>query len=840
MTLVDRDRFYWQLLHLTTLCVLAIAQPTLELLGQNADFFIGRDIELIDLLLLPALLSWILPLLVALTTLALHRMHKVSGVFLHRTILAILTSLLLLPVLKNAGLDKYPVTCIAIALLLGTALTIAYHRLLFIQRFASFLSVSLIAVPLIFVWRSPLGDMSNPDVNHHQKTDLSHTLDNSPPVVFLLFDELALTGLMDSNHLVDGNLFPHFKAFSENAFWFRNSTTVATSTKLAVPAILSGNYPKKFQSPSLKNYPQNLFTLLGQKYAMNVYEGPTRLCPKDQCAISPERLKSLNERLQMLLSDASLVYLHLLLPSKMSESLPSINQSWGDFWQSDAPQTGNKTQRHAYGGRWQQIQAFINSIKPTRKPSLNFIHMNFPHVPYQYLPSGKSYQGGWDIPGLNFRNERWNNDEELVTQAYQRFLLQLMAADTLLGNLVNQLKKEGLYDQSLIVITADHGVSFRTDSARRGPPPADNLNRDILPVPLFIKKPFQKESVISDQNTETIDILPTILQETGIKTKYTFDGQPLISDWLVADTHRPMKTAYYGYRHFRKHQTQTEFSEMYKTLGWKLDHFSNSKDPTTVYRFGKNNQFFGQDISLFKVTSMPDFKATLKDGSLYQNVDLDSGFIPARVRGTLVSAPEQKQQWRIAIAINDKIGAVTRVYRDENGANRFSAMLPEQFFIQGKNRMQLYLIKEDSNRKTQLLAQEASLHTIPSYRLENSGDKALLQQLNPDQQFPIVKNRLKGKLELFQQGDGSVELFGWALDIANKTAVKELVVFHNNRFIHVGNTHMRRGQSTKYQAKGALAGFHFVLPTTLFQNLEQHNPRVFAISNDGYAAELEY
>ena len=52
------------------------------------------------------------------------------------------------------------------------------------------------------------------------------------------------------------------------------------------------------------------------------------------------------------------------------------------------------------------------------------------------------------------------DDPENVHRLYQRHLLQVGAVDTWLGNLVERLREVGLFDEALLVVAADHGISF--------------------------------------------------------------------------------------------------------------------------------------------------------------------------------------------------------------------------------------------------------------------------------------------------------------------------------------------------------------------------------------------
>ena len=207
-------------------------------------------------------------------------------------------------------------------------------------------------------------------------------------------------------------------------------------------------------------------------------------------------------RMQSLLTDLYTVYLHLLAPQAWRIHLPSITHDWMNFTTVDKPMTKdtrNRTRLHKWlwkdvhlerpVERPQQFMQFIDAIRPTDKPTLFFLHVLLPHIPYRMLPSGKHYTAQSVLPRLD-KGKRVDDTWEAV-QNQQRFLLQAGFMDTLLGKLLRKLKTIGLYDPALIVVTADHGVSFRPGDYRRILTPTNA--QDIMAIPLFIKTPFQQE-----------------------------------------------------------------------------------------------------------------------------------------------------------------------------------------------------------------------------------------------------------------------------------------------------------------------------------------------------------
>ena len=75
----------------------------------------------------------------------------------------------------------------------------------------------------------------------------------------------------------------------------------------------------------------------------------------------------------------------------------------------------------------------------------------------------------------------------MVERAHQRYLLQVGYVDRLIGRVLRR-PAAGLYDRALVVLTADHGVSFRSGSRRA----ARATRRGHARVPLLIKAPGQR------------------------------------------------------------------------------------------------------------------------------------------------------------------------------------------------------------------------------------------------------------------------------------------------------------------------------------------------------------
>jgi hypothetical protein len=457
-----------------------------------------------------------------------------------------------------------------------------------------------------------------------------------PPrnVVMVVFDELPLTSLLGPGEVVDVARYPAFARLSREALWFRGATAVHDSTALAVPAILDGHYPRPGLGSDYASHPRNLFTLLAPKYELHVSEEATGLCPPSLCAPTP-----------------------------------------------------GSTLSHVGHGKVKRFEQWLHRVesRPGRR-ALWFKHVLFPHVPWQYLPSGLSYRRrpNEPIPGLN--GFRGFGNPWLVRLSYQRHLLQLGFADRLLGQLVARLKRLGMWRGSLFVVVADHGIGFHVGVERRTVT-LRNL-ADIAPVPLFVKLPGQPRGLTVDRHVETIDILPTILHAAHVALPQPLDGRTLLRRSPIR---RRQLTIYHrigtrlntigGRYTFEPAQL---WRERRAALERKLSLFERG-----LFKIGPDPELVGRKVDDLQgvrrlTTARVDQAPQLLD------VDPGSGFVPAELTGTLPHGRPRGGR-AVAIAVNGRVEAVGRTFSlAGSSAESFAAMVPGRALRPGANDVRVY------------------------------------------------------------------------------------------------------------------------------------------------------
>jgi hypothetical protein len=503
------------------------------------------------------------------------------------------------------------------------------------------------------------------------------------PVVFLLFDEFPTISLEDENGDIDAGRFPNFARFARSALWFPNMTTVSSTTTVAVPALLTGQFPKKGSLPVYQDHPNNLFTLLGRRYRLNVVETQTSLCPSRLCK---RRRASTEKRLSSLWSDARTVYLHLIAPPKLEARLAPIDESWADFGsdtggrlESDVnpPKVNLKT---FYIGRLRAFNRWLASLHaPGSTPTLDYLHVLFPHGPWLYLPDGRVRAVA--VPRAPGRTEEewWN--ESLAEQAWQRHLLQVGFADKLLGRFVARLHATGLWDRALVIVTVDEGDSFRGGDSRRDPTKT-NLG-DIAFIPLFVKLPGTDEGEVVERHASSVDVLPTIAAQLGVKIGWHVDGRSVLTAGSGSAT---VRVGTYRTSFGRAQQLRASALER------KLKLFGSGSWGPRLAANGPYWQLVGQPVGSLRLAVALPASATVDavGSKLVRSLPQRSQLTPSPLSGPVAGLHPGDT---LALAVNGRVAAVSQVYRErDTGHLRFSVLPAPSAFAAGRNRLRAFVV----------------------------------------------------------------------------------------------------------------------------------------------------
>lgn len=695
--IVSRPSFTIQILHILTLWAFAFAQPVYDIFAQYPNFFVAHGVRPFDVVILVLFISLGLPFFITATAWLFGYINKTAQMVIYDILITLLAAVTILPILKKLEILSDPLI-IATAFFLGIGFAISYILSRNIQKLISYLSIAALIFPVYFIGFSPVRQLLLPqDIT---TKPLSQIVENPIPIVMIIYDELPLVSLMDEKRRIDPVHYPNFHRLASDSHWFRNFTVHAPFTEYFIPAILTGRYAVEKDLPlTLDAYPETLFTLLGSAGYRIVPLGILdKMCPgayRDQALYQA----SARRRIPALIVDISMVYLHIILPPMLSAKLPSVDSDWNNFV---ALKMNNELPDNL-----SLDDQFIRSLAPSIKRSLYVLKLHDIHNPWQKLPSGKIYTHEKNMPGYYWVKNRsgvqagfgakvWTDNEWPVVHGYQRHLLCVKDADKTLGKIINTLKKLNMYDDTLIIVTSDHGCSFRPAQRNRGN--KITVRADTLPVPFLLKLPGQHNAVINDDNVEAMDVLPTITDIIDIKVPWIMDGRS------VFDSRTPPRDFKRFYWRGHRFTYDAANEEKYESLNKKLDIFgSGTTKPNGLFQIGPYGNLVGRSQEDFDLTGSYT-EISFNERPLFSNVDInDPLFAPCYISGSILSPATIDEPIHLAIGINGKIQAVTQTYKEETTSNtRFFAVIPEEALKPGENNVAFFEILPDAEKQIKL------------------------------------------------------------------------------------------------------------------------------------------
>jgi acetyl esterase/lipase len=708
-------------LTLLALSGLGVAMPLLDLFGQNPQFFVAKDHRRLEVFIFGLILAFLVPLVVITVEFLAYTLHEQLGRIAHIILVAGLGLLLALAVLRKLAFESdgiiwFGAGLTSLAILLAERFWNAFRRGL------KYLSFAPLVAFLLFISFSPAARLIW--VGEARPAPLPG-IGNPAPVVMLFFDEFPVASLLAEDGTIDEQRFPNFARLADQAYWFRNNTSVVPWTAGSITTALTGNMLTGEKAPNSIDYPDNLFTLLGEDYDMRVHEEITRLCPHSICD-QPLAIEggtwtesTPTSRLVSSLLDAAVVYAHATLPPGMRAHLPSISYAMGGYLGQDdtsslplEDESGEKGNDSAVdeggqpgelegrspGSKTAQaqvaiIEGLIASIQPSTQPTLYFAHAVFPHFPWELSPSGSSYLPNahlYDdlgaIPGLSGEGDRWGGDTFLVRQGFQRHIMQVGYVDNLLGKLIDRMQAAGIWERSVFVLVADHGVSFVPDQPRRGPTP-ENLD-EIYRVPFFLKLPGQEAGVMRDDVASLLDLMPTLVDVLEIETDWNFEGRTLLGEspppmerWITELPGGTFSTSLDGLLTLAKRNVAT-FNHVEGWLG--------------VAAVGEYGNLVEKQVSDLGSEWQSDFTWEIDQASAFTLVDFSSGYVPILLTGKVTVPAGMSAPGDVLIAVNQVIAGVGGGFYCQEGECQFSALLAEEVLREGTNQLAAFMSSSPS------------------------------------------------------------------------------------------------------------------------------------------------
>lgn len=469
-----------------------------------------------------------------------------------------------------------------------------------------------------------------------------------PHVVLLMFDEFPADLLLRPDGRIDAGRYPGFAELARSAHWFPNATTTFDSTTKAIPQIIDGRFPRKGVPASYFGHPRSLYDVFGRRgYEIRRVEAATSICPPRWCPDARSRRPAI---------------------------LPQLER-----------------------GRRERLMRFVASIRPTAEPTFWLAHILLPHGPYLFLPSGKQTRAEFEdpIPGMNSTPGFYSRF--LALHAQQRLQLQIGFVDRQLRRLLARMRRQGIFDRSLIVVTADHGISSESGVPTRRLTNMRNID-ELAPVPLLVKAPRQKRGKIVRSYVRTTDVAPTIADLVGARLPYRADGRSAFS--RAVRTRRGAMVIRRDFRGRLRISARELERRRAALLRTRLRHFGWGGWDNLYTGIGPSRHLIGDSTAaLARVGASARLRATIAGAQAMRAVRRASLVRPTQVAGSIAGgAPGETRD--VAVAVNGTIEATGVSFhlrlgkgaRQARAGERFAVMVPERAMRPGRNRVEVFEI----------------------------------------------------------------------------------------------------------------------------------------------------
>ncbi|MGH2687993.1 MAG: sulfatase-like hydrolase/transferase [Actinomycetota bacterium] len=679
-----------RLAELFGMCGFAFLQPLLSVLGQAPDFFIFRRASAAEIVAFAVVVAVVPPVLLwAVERMVAAARPAVAG-RVHGAVLVSLGILVVFNLLRSMTSLHNAAFLLVVAVVVSLFAPVIVRRAAAVRLWVRYAAAAPIAFVVLFLVASPVRHLL-------QTADAAEVVAPGPggsPLVMIILDELPLMSLLDDAGQVDGRLFPNFAALARQSTFFRNTTTVASRTPFAVPALLTGRMPVRRAAPSASAYPDNLFTLLAGSHDLRVFEALTALCPARVC----ERLRgaaTADVGVRALLRDSTRVWFRTV-------SFKRYDEDPAGLWLQEELAMDRVRRRgagatdardpwflmdHAAENQPARFREFLASIDGQGTP-LHFLHLVLPHSPWEYLPDGRRYNDvrlGYDQP------EERNAQTWPAVLDEQRHLLQVAYVDGVLGEVFGRLRDVGLYDRSAVVVVADHGISFVTGPGHSERDFSDITAPGVAWVPFLLKLPGQQEGQVRDDNVMTVDVLPTVAEAVGARLTWRTDGVSVLEP-RRGDDRKSI---------FNEPGNEVRFDGsrwLGLVRGGVTDRLLRPGEGVEgMFRVGPFRDLVGTPVRDHVILPPDGSRVTIDRLADYRRPDREAATLPALISGDVESAG-RSDILGVAIALDGNIAGASPTFREGDVSRKFASMLLPELFGPGQGIPEVYLLVGDAGR----------------------------------------------------------------------------------------------------------------------------------------------
>ena len=225
--------------------------------------------------------------------------------------------------------------------------------------------------------------------------------------------------------------------------------------------------------------------------------------------------------------------------------------AWNDhlhmhYWEEDS----EKIFTNLWSPVYETDKALEFMERRKKEPFAHFLSWNPPHPPFEKIPE-KYYDLYRDLEpdySPNVEGDRFDNQtgepgfksRKELDEAIRCYYAAVTGLDEQFGRIITWLKENELYDQTIVLLTADHGEHL----GAHGYVGKHTWYEESINVPFMLSYPEKIPVGRNDISMETVDIFPTLLGLMDITIPPSVEGRCL-ADWLICGK-RPENEAVYS------------------------------------------------------------------------------------------------------------------------------------------------------------------------------------------------------------------------------------------------------------------------------------------------------
>lgn len=367
---------------------------------------------------------------------------------------------------------------------------------------------------------------------------------NLPNILILVFDALSARNM--SLYGYKRQTTPNFDKFAENSFVFHRNHSSGSFTTSSTASLLTGVYPWRHRALQLRGNvlplyeERNIFKLLeGNYYSFAYTHNILVYILLDQlrqninelfklstnCLASASFADAILQRdfniafqAESLMfwkkfnaSSSVLAWLMEWLKRKYSET--SLAKQYKDFPYGLPKVFEDDLLGIMFFKLEDTFNWLLDLVESLPQPYIGYVHVLPPHDPYNTKREFMNkFSDGWqpDVKPRHYFQESYTDGEiAYLNQQYDEFILY---ADAEFGRLINSLKLSGVLNNTILIVTSDHGELHERGITGHVTPV---LYEPLTHIPLLISLPGQSERKDIYHMTNTVDIIPTILGLIG-------------------------------------------------------------------------------------------------------------------------------------------------------------------------------------------------------------------------------------------------------------------------------------------------------------------------------------